>query len=153
MSSFLSRAQWFSEPLGDTGHPGLSRPPTWPPLFGLFGMITGTREDDLQSCGVLALAALAKWWILGGYFKNWKESNMNMKRGCWRGQSGQSCQKNAWKSPHFPMNLSQSKYDSSTLLLQQPSLSTFSSGSAMALRDKFAWQTNRMCGSGRALTD
>ena len=24
---------------------------------------------------------LAKWWILGGYFKNWKESNMNMKRG------------------------------------------------------------------------
>ena len=81
MSSFLSRAQWFSEPLGDTGHPGLSRPPSWPPLFGLFGMITGTREDDLQSCGVLALAGevMNPRRLLQELER---ESNMNMKRGC-----------------------------------------------------------------------
>ena len=33
MSSFLSRAQWFREPLGGTGHPGLRRPSNWPHLL------------------------------------------------------------------------------------------------------------------------
>ena len=33
VSSFLSRAQWFREPLGGTGHPGLRRPSNWPHLL------------------------------------------------------------------------------------------------------------------------
>ena len=32
---------------------------------------------------------------------------------------------NAWKSPHFPMNLSQSKYDSSTSSAATPLLVNF----------------------------